>query len=164
MERKTDCATREESMDEKQIKGEAEEWAESLAALRALSDEVNAGLLALSKNDLQQFEARVAAQQKICDSLRNSRFFDRAKLRTLAADLKLAAAAARVTLPVSDTPAARLTAIQKELAHLNRVYATFVIRTQKFFQALHSMQASHRQGYSREGKAVTADHTWACEV
>jgi hypothetical protein len=151
-------------MDEKQIKGEAEEWAESLAALRALSDEVNAGLLALGRNDLQQFEARVAAQQRICDSLRTSRFFDREKLRALAVSLKQAAAIAMVTPPVVESPAAKLAAIQKDLVHLNRVYATFVVRAQKFFQALLSLQSATRQGYSREGKAVTAEHTWSCEV
>ena len=151
-------------MDQKQIKSEAEEWAESLAALRALSEEVNAGLLALSRNDLQQFEARVAAQQKICDNLRHSRFFDREKMRALAADLRKAAAIALVTPVAPESPTAKLNAIQRDLVHLNRVYATFVIRAQKFFQALLSLQSAHRQGYSREGKAVTAEHTWSCEA
>jgi len=151
-------------MDEKPIKGEAEDWAESLAALRALSAEVNAGLLALSRNDLEQFEARVAAQQKICDNLRNSRFFDREKMRILAADLRKAAAIAMVSPVASDTPAAKMGAIQRDLVHLNRVYATFVVRAQKFFQALLSLQSAHRQGYSREGKAVTSEHTWSCEA
>jgi hypothetical protein len=151
-------------MEETHPKSEAEEWAESLAALRALSDEVNAGLLALSKNDLQQFEARVAAQQKICDSLRSSRIFDGEKLRHLAAGLRKAAAIAMVAQPAAETPSAKLTAIQKDLVHLNRVYATFVVRAQKFFQALLELHAAGGRGYSKDGKAVTAEHTWSCEA
>ena len=143
------------------MNGEAEEWAESLAALQALSAEINAGLMALSRNDLEQFEARVAAQQKICESLRGSRLWDRANLRALAADLKKAVTAVPPT--ASENPAVGLMAVLRDLAHLNRVYANFVVRAQKVAQALLALHGS-RQGYSREGKAISADHTWSCEV
>jgi hypothetical protein len=151
-------------MEEKHNQSEAEEWAESLAALRALSEEVNAGLLALSKNDLEQFEARVAAQQKICDSLRSSRLFDREKLKNLAADLKQAAAAAMLVQPELENPSAKLAAIHKDLVHLNRVYATVVVRAQKFFSALLALHTAGGRGYSKDGKTVTAEHTWSCEA
>jgi|SRR5450631_247917 len=150
-------------MDEKHITNEAEEWGGTLAALQALSAEVNAGLLALSQNDLHQFEARIAAQQKICESLRSSRFFDRAQLRALAADLKKAIMTTPVQPAVSENPAFKLTTRLKGLAHSNRVYAGFVVQAQRVTQALLVLYSS-RQGYSREGKAVTSDHTWSCEV
>jgi len=141
----------------------AEDWAASLAALRALSAEVQAALLALSHNDLQQFEASVAAQQKLCDSLRGSSLL-KSNTRALIDDLKNAAASAFVRMSSSGTPAERLAEIQKELAHLNRVYATFVDRAQKFFHILLKLNRGARLGYSREGKNITADHTWSCEV
>jgi hypothetical protein len=139
-------------------------WGESLAALRSLSAEVNAGLLALAENDIQQFETHIAAQQKICDSLRGSRFLDAAKLRALAADLRKAA----TTLPESPnpllTPAERMLEIQGRLAQLNRVYATVVVRAQKIFDVLLSLHRGTRQGYSRDGKMIIDDHTWSCEA
>jgi len=143
---------------------DAEDWAASLAALRALSAEVQAALLALSHNDLQQFEASVAAQQKLCDDLRASSLLKSGNARALLADLKTAMASAFVRTSSTGTPHQRLAEIQKELAHLNRVYATFVDRAQKFFRILLRLNQGARQGYSREGKAVTADHTWSCEV
>jgi len=149
-------------MDEQQLQP-AEDWAASLAALRALSAEVQAALLALSHNDLQQFEASVAAQQKLCDSLRGSSLL-KSNTRALIADLKNAAASAFVRMSSSGTPAERLAEIQKELAHLNRVYAIFVDRAQKFFHILIKVNQGSRPDYSREGKALTADHTWSCEV
>jgi hypothetical protein len=149
-------------MNEHPIK-DAEDWAASLAALRALSAEVQAALIALSHNDLAQFEASVAAQEKLCDSLRGSSLL-KSNTRVLIADLKAAAASAFVRMSGSGTPTERLAEIQKELAHLNRVYATFVDRAQKFFHILLRLNQGTRQNYSREGKTVTADHTWSCEV
>jgi len=153
-------------MADDQIK-DAEDWAASLAALRALSAEVQAALLALSHNDLQQFEASVAAQQKLCDSLRGSSLL-KSKTGAIIADLKNAAASAFVRMSSSGTPAGtpaeRLAEIQKELAHLNRVYAMFVDRAHRFFHILLKLNQGSNQGYSREGKAVSADHTWSCEV
>jgi hypothetical protein len=138
-------------------------WTEAIAALRSLSAEVNAGFLALSKNDLEQFEARVAAQEKLCDSLRNSGFFSGDKLKHLVAELKKAASGAREAHHAS--PAHRLLEIQKELSQLNRVYANLVGRGQELFSILIALQKGIRQEYSRQGKpAVTADHTWSCEV
>lgn len=139
-------------------------WEESLASLRALSAEVNAGLLALAENDIAQFEAHIAAQQKICDGLRASRFFSAESLRALAADLRQAAA----TLPESKnpllTPSQRIAEIQGRLAQLNRVYATVVVRAQKIFDVLLAVHRGARRGYSRDGKLITDDHTWSCEV
>jgi hypothetical protein len=86
----------------------AEDWTASLAALRALSAEVQAALLALSDNDLQQFEASVAAQQKLCDSLRGSSLIKSGSTRGLIAELKTAAASAFVRMSSSGTPAERL--------------------------------------------------------
>jgi len=149
-------------MADDQIK-DAEDWAASLAALRALSAEVQAALLALSHNDLQQFEASVAAQQKLCDSLRGSSLL-KSKTGAIIADLKNAAASAFVRMSSAGTPAERLAEIQKELAHLNRVYAMFVDRAHRFFHILLKLNQGSNQGYSREGKAVSADHTWSCEV
>jgi hypothetical protein len=151
-------------MDEKESTHRADEWTESLSALQALSAEINAGLLALSQNDLRQFEARVEAQQRICQELRSSGLLERANLKQFAAELKKAAASiVREPSPqVSSTPAQKL--VPLELAHLNRVYAAFVARTQKVFQALIALHQGVREGYSREGKAVTTDHTWSCEV
>lgn len=142
---------------------DARDWAESTAALRALSAEVNAGLLALAENDLKQFEAHVAAQEKLCDTLMGSRFFNSAKLRGLATDLKKSATSALVEQIAAHTPAARMAEIQARLGHLNRVYASVVVRAQSFFQLLLSLRGT-RQGYSRDGKVVTDDHTWSCEA
>src|SRR3954470_24349732 len=116
-------------MSEILLKDDTEAWTEAIAALRSLSAEVNAGFLALSKNDLEQFEARVAAQEKLCDSLRNSGLFNAEKLRILVTELKKAAASVRKQS--SATEAQRLLEIQKELSQLNRVYANLVGRGQE---------------------------------
>jgi hypothetical protein len=137
-------------------------WTEAIAALRSLSAEVNAGFLALSQNDLQQFEARVAAQEKLCDSLRSSGLFSADKLKMFAAEMKKAAASVRNANAL--TPAQRLFEMQRELSHLNRVYANLVSRGQELFSILIALQKGIRQEYSRQGKAVSADHTWSCEV
>jgi hypothetical protein len=150
-------------MGEIPLKDDAEAWTEAIAALRELSAEVNAGLLALSQNDLKQFEARVAAQEKLCDSLRSSGFFSSAKLRILATELKKAAISARQPKPAG-SPTERLVEIQHELSHLNRVYATLVGRSQELFGILIALRKGIREEYSREGKKETADHTWSCEV
>jgi hypothetical protein len=150
-------------MNEPLLKDDAGAWTEAIAALRALSAEVNAGLLALSQNDLKQFEARIAAQEKLCDSLRSSGLFSSAKLRILANELKKAAAQVRKPQPAG-TPAERLVEIHHELSHLNRVYATLVGRSQEIFGILIALRKGIREEYSREGKRITADHTWSCEV
>ena len=150
-------------MIDEQIK-DAEDWAASIAALRALSAEVQTALLALSHNDLNQFEASVAAQQKLCDSLSGSSFTRSKQIRGIIADLKAAAVSAFGRVSTSGTPEERLVEIQRELAHLNRVYATFVDRAQRFFHILLRLNQGARQGYSPEGKAVGSDHTWSCEV
>jgi hypothetical protein len=129
--------------------------------LRSLSAEVNAGFLALSQNDLQQFEARVAAQEKLCDSLRGTGLFNAEKLKILATELKKAAASVRKT---QSAPAQRLFEIQKELSQLNRVYANLVGRGQELFSILIALQKGLRQEYSRQGKSLSPDHTWSCEV
>jgi hypothetical protein len=149
-------------MAEEHIPADAKAWAESLAALRALSEEINAGLLALSNNDLQKFEASVAVQQKLCDSLRGSPVFNLEKLRLLANDLKRIAVTARQQ--TSRAQAEKIFEIQKELSHLNRVYALFVGRTQDTFRILLALYKGARRGYSREGKLVGDDHTWSCEA
>ena len=88
--------------------------------------------LRLSKNDLQQFEARVAAQEKLCDSLRSSGLFSAEKLKMLATEMKKAAGE-RPQAANPLTPAQRLFEMQKELSHLNRVYANLVGRGQELF-------------------------------
>jgi|KBSMisStandDraft_5_1062788.scaffolds.fasta_scaffold01361_15 hypothetical protein len=150
-------------MSEIPLKDDTEAWTEAIAALRSLSAEVNAGFLALSKNDLEQFEARVAAQEKLCDSLRGSGLFNSEKLKILATELKKAAASVRKTHDAG-TPAERLLEIQKELSHLNRVYANVVGRGQELFNILIALQKGLRQEYSRQGKSLPPDHTWSCEV
>ncbi len=145
------------------LKDDAGAWTEAIAALRELSAEVNAGLLALSQNDLKQFEARVAAQEKLCDSLRSSGLFNSAKLRILATELKKAAISARQPKPAGSRTE-RLIEIHHELSHLNRVYATLVGRSQELFSILIALRKGIREEYSREGKKVIADHTWSCEV
>ncbi|HUK25278.1 MAG TPA: hypothetical protein VLV49_11915 [Terriglobales bacterium] len=141
---------------------DAKAWADSFAALRALSDEINTGLLALSRNDLQQFEASVAAQQKLCDSLRGLPVFNLEKLRALAGGLKKVALAAREESTAAQLE--KMLALQKELSHLNRVYAHVVVRTQDMFRILLALYKGARQGYSREGKPLSDEHTWSCEA
>ncbi len=151
-------------MSAEQLNHDEKAWGESLAALRALSAEVNAGLLALAENDIQQFEERIAAQQKICDGLRGSRFFNAETLRALTADLRKAATALPAQSDALLTPAERMAEIQGRLAQLNRVYATVVVRAQKVFDVLLSLHRKGRQGYSRDGKVIAEDHTWSCEA
>jgi len=151
-------------MDEKHTTDGTGEWPASLAALRALSTEINTGLLALSKNDLQQFEASVAAQQRICDELRSSGIFDVTKLRALAAEIRKAVSIAATQPSAAEISAAQLFTVRKDLVHLNRVYAALVVRSQHLGQALLSLYNGARQGYSRDGKTVAEGHTWSCEV
>jgi len=77
--------------------------------------------------------------------------------------LKKAAASVRKTHDAG-TPAERLLEIQKELSHLNRVYANVVGRGQELFNILIALQKGLRQEYSRQGKSLPPDHTWSCEV
>lgn len=148
-------------MPELPLKDDTGAWTEAIAALRSLSAEVNAGFYALSQNDLEQFEARVAAQEKLCDSLRTSGLFNAENLRTLVAEMKKAAASVRKP-PL--TPAQRLFELQTELSQLNRVYSTLVGRGQELFSILVALQKGLRQEYSRQGKSLSPDHTWSCEV
>ncbi len=149
-------------MSELPLKDDTGAWTEAIAALRSLSAEVNAGFLALSNNDLEQFEARVAAQEKLCQSLRSSGLFSAEKLQILVTELKKAAAGARKQSAANE--AQRLLEIQTELSQLNRVYATLVGRGQELFSILIALQKGLRQEYSRQGKSLSPDHTWSCEV
>jgi hypothetical protein len=45
-------------------------WLECLQAVQSLSAETNGALAALAGNDLERFEAPVAAQEQFCEALR----------------------------------------------------------------------------------------------
>jgi hypothetical protein len=138
-------------------------YTEAVAALRLLSAEVNAGFEALSQNDLQQFEARVAAQEKLCESLRSTGMFNADKLRVLVAELKKASASVRKAHDEKEQTY-EFFELQTELSRLNRVYTNLVGRGQELVSILIELQKGLRKEYSRQGKPLSPDHTWSCEV
>jgi len=111
-----------------------------LRLVRELSAEMNAALAALAGNDLQRFESSVAAQERLCETVRG-------------------------LLSVGNLqPTVQLAAAGRELRLQNRVYVAALTRAAQFGAALLSLYQGSSRGYSRDGRLASTRHTWSCEV
>jgi hypothetical protein len=57
-----------------------------------------------------------------------------------------------------------LAVASQELRQRNQVYAAVLTRAAQICRALLSLYLDSPRGYSRDGRTVTATHTWSCEV
>jgi hypothetical protein len=124
-------------------------WLEYIRLVRSLTAEMDAALSALARNDLQQFESSVAAQERLCETERSvlqhlRRNLPPGKQFSLAAPKQLVAAG-------------------RDLRQQNRVYAAVLARGTQVCRALLSVYQESR-GYSQEGRIAPPTHTWSCEV
>lgn len=90
-----------------------------LHLVRSLSAEMKTALAALASNDWERFQSSVAAQERLCESVRG--------LAQL--------------LDGSPQPIAQLAAAGRELRHQSRVYATAVARAAQVCASLLSLLA-----------------------
>jgi len=112
-----------------------------LALVRALSEEIAAAISAIERNHLQQFQAAIANQEKLCHELLTRR----ASASALAENGKHEVQEAHSTL-----------------AQLNRVYVRVMKRAKRCADLLLALYGHHGQGY---GNDILADrHSWSCEV
>ena len=128
-------------------------WQTVLPVLRELSAELDAGIRALAREDLNEFEKHVAAQEKICDLLLATKLFtDPAGARFRSPSAMPAEQAAR---------AAQETA--KTLDHQKRVFAALIARARRYGEILLAAHRSHR-GYTASGPLPLEGQTWSREV
>lgn len=116
---------------------------EQLELVRALSREITAAISAIERNDLQQFQATIANQEKLCHQL-----------------------AARKWPPITAaaTNPDPIHQVYVALAQLNRVYAGVVKRSKRCADLLSALYGACGLGYGKDLAAATEGQTWTCEV
>lgn len=112
---------------------------ECLDLLRSLREGISEALSALAANDLPRFEASVAAQERLCESVRG---------------LVQSTGAKPASLP----------AAARELQQHNRIYLGALIRAARTCSALLSLYQDPPRGYSPNARDASTSHTWSCEV
>jgi len=126
---------------------------EHLVQVRALSLAIASAISAIEKNDLREFEAQLAIQERICNRIAATGW---------TAQLTGPQKAAENEVP----DAALLQEIRQAyvaLAQLNRVYAALLKRARRSFGLIAALYRSHGEGYHR-GPSPLPNHTWSCEV
>jgi hypothetical protein len=127
-----------------------------LAQVRALTQAVASSISAIEKNDLQQFEIHLAAQESLCNRLSGSKWIPPSTPAEMAVD--------GIT---SDAPLLHeIRQAYIALAKINRVYAGVLKHARKSLEVIIGLYQIHGEGYS-PGPSPTAQrhsHTWSCEV
>jgi hypothetical protein len=116
---------------------------EHLAGLRALSQQLNAAISAIARNDLAQLQTSVAAQETLCRELTS---------------LPISAAVIEPGL------LAEIRTSQKELAQLNRIYAAVLKRAQRSAALMSALYRSFGQGYAKDAPPPAEKPLLSCEV
>lgn len=116
-------------------------WRDCLHLVQSLRDEMNTALSALAANDLERFESSVAAQERLCESVRG-----------------LALSGAK------PEPNAQLAAAGHELRRHNRIYLAALVRAAQTSAALLSLYQDSPRGYSPNGRDASTARTLSCEV
>lgn len=136
-------------MNQKHIAEETQDWEITLPVLRRLSAELDAGTMALARNDLKNFEKHVAEQGKLCDLL-------------VEANLISDPGCAQSMPRSSESPAA-VKELQRGLDHKKRVYAAMIERVQRFVRIMLAVHQS-RRGYTFEEGVPLDSSTWSSKV
>lgn len=114
---------------------------DSLALLRALSEEIAAAISAIERNHLKQFESAIANQERICHELLT---------RKGSASL------------MAETQKQEVQEAHSTLVQLNRVYVRVIKRAKRCADLLLVLYGHHGQLY---GNDILADrHSWSCEA
>ncbi len=132
------------------------EQLEHLAQVRALSQAIASAMSAIEKNNLQEFQAHLAAQESLCNRLS----------ATYSMVLSDSGQTARPQ-DAEDTEVQRKQEIllaHLELRQLNRVYGALLKRVRKSTELLATLYRSRGQGYNRGPSGVRNLHSWSCEV
>lgn len=130
--------------------------AQHLALVTSLSSEISSAISAIERNDMSEFESRVAAQEAICHKLAQQ---DPERLKR-AFDSYQSAALTPATASLLD----KVREAHLALARLNRVYAGVVGRSQRSIELITNFYRNYGQRYSKDENARPAKHTWSCEV
>jgi len=117
---------------------------EHLAQVQALLQAVSSAISAIEKNDLPEFEKRLAAQETICHRLSASM----PALLFSAVDGAEDSAEAQLLQEVRKAHA--------DLAHLNRVYAALLKRARRSVTLMAAFYRNHAP--------VPQYHTWSCDI
>jgi len=133
-----------------------QEGIEHLALVRALSREVSSAISAIERNDLTLLTNSVAAQEAICQKLN----------RQGTEWLRLACASYRASVdgPVETPMMQTIREAHLGLAHLNRIYAGLVRRSQRSIELITALYRNYGQGYAKTPNNRTSNHTWSCEA
>jgi hypothetical protein len=149
-------------MNEEPIAEDAPHWTATLPTLRRLSSEIDAGIRALAREDLAEFEKRVAAQGEICDLLIQTKLFTvppgyPAQARRLPAN------ASSPSQPDKSPATTILKDVVRDLAQQSRLYSALLRRAKRYTHILLSVYRS-RLGYLADGSVPTEGTTWSSEV
>jgi len=123
----------------------------ALPLLLRLSAELDGGIRALARHDLQEFEKSVVAQSEICERLLNTDLFTSHGNQQSA------------TPSPGSVSNCAVAEIGKQIEDQKRVYAALIRRSQRF---VHTMLALHQscRGYSAGGSVPLEASTWSGEV
>lgn len=130
--------------------------ADYVAGLRSLCAEVSAATLALSRNDLSDFEARLEAQQSIAQQLKG------VDLPPEAPSSEANVACNPEQAEISDLRV-ELRRAQEELAHHTRIFASLVKRSALTVSWLSLLCESYNEGYGNTVRAQNHSRV-SCEV
>jgi hypothetical protein len=126
---------------------------EHLTRLRVLSREIASAISAIERNDLQALQDSIAAQESLCEALRD-------------APRQLPHPHAGQSFRAQRSASPIVEQIRTEfagLALLNRVYAAVLKRAQISANLIFGLYRTYGQGYAKDAPAVTERHTWSCE-
>jgi hypothetical protein len=130
--------------------------ADYVAGLRSLCAEVSAATLALSRNDLSDFEARLEAQQSISQQLKGVKLPPEAP----ASEENVACTPEQTEISALR---AELRRAQQELAHNTRIFSSLVKRSALTVSWLSLLCQSYNEGYGKISSTQPSSRV-SCEV
>jgi hypothetical protein len=129
---------------------------EHLAQVQALSRAITSAISAIEKNDLQEFQTHLAAQETICN-----------RLSAVKATLSSITMATTNTGGGENPDASlRQEIIEAHIAltQLNRVYAALLKRASRTVGLIAALYQGQGAGYNRGPSHLPQRHSWSCEV
>jgi len=127
-----------------------------LDLVQALSGEISSAIASIERNDMVELGSHITAQEIICQKLKQQ---DPHRLQQAFESYRSAAQVA-----VKSSPLQKLRDEYLALAHLNRIYAKVIGRSQKSIELIANLYRNHGQRYNKDEKTRPGKHTWSCEV
>jgi len=133
-----------------------DETEQHLVLVRALSAEISSAISAIERNDMTELDARVAAQEAICQKLNPQ---DPQHLKQALESYRRAA-----QIPAKLSLLEKVREAHLALARVNKIYAGVISRSHRSIELITHLYRNHGRRYAKDENVPPANHTWSCEV